>query len=292
MKMLTLFLMTQKGLRVLEALCAEYSGLVAAVITSRDESTQEDCYDEIMALSERTGIDCFDRKDCPAVETEYALAISWRWLIPAGGTRLMVVHDSLLPKYRGFNPLVTALINGDPEIGATALWAAEEYDRGDIIGQRSVLIEYPIRIREAIYLMSDLYVSLVREIADTLIRADVPCAIPQDEREASYSLWRDDLDYRLNWELASEQLKRQIDAQSHPYLGAEAEIDGQRVRILSAECIEDVQIANRSCGKVIFLEAGLPVVVCGAGLLRITEAVWRHTGQPALPLKRFRTRFN
>ena len=33
---------------------------------------------------------------------------------------LLIFHDSLLPKLRGFNPTVTALIAGEIEIGVTA----------------------------------------------------------------------------------------------------------------------------------------------------------------------------
>jgi len=212
-------------------------------------------------------------------------------LIPASSMRLIVVHDSLLPKYRGFNPLVTALINGDSEIGATALWAAEEYDRGDIIRQESRAISYPIRITDAIEVMSDIYVCLVLEIAAILIDGGTLGSTAQDESAASYSLWRDDDDYCIDWSLPSDRLKRQIDAQGYPYLGSSALIDGKRVRIISAECVEDVRIANRSSGKVIFVVKGRPVVVCGQGLLKVLEVVCDETNESALPLPRYRTRF-
>ncbi|HAV14688.1 MAG TPA: methionyl-tRNA formyltransferase [Opitutae bacterium] len=291
MEKLTLFLMTRKGLSVLRALLPEYRDLITAVVTSRDTSILDDCYDEIVALCDETGIQCYNRSDYSTVESGYALAISWRWLIPASSMRLIVVHDSLLPKYRGFNPLVTALINGDSEIGATALWAAEEYDRGDIIRQESRAISYPIRITDAIEVMSDIYVCLVLEIAAILIDGGTLGSTAQDESAASYSLWRDDDDYCIDWSLPSDRLKRQIDAQGYPYLGSSALIDGKRVRIISAECVEDVRIANRSSGKVIFVVKGRPVVVCGQGLLKVLEVVCDETNESALPLPRYRTRF-
>ena len=50
-------------------------------------------------------------------------------------------------------------------------------------------------------------------------------------------------------------------------------------------------IENREPGKVIFIENSNPVVVCGHGLLRITELLDDETGYPLLPLSSFRTRF-
>jgi methionyl-tRNA formyltransferase len=57
------------------------------------------------------------------------------------------MHDSLLPKYRGFAPLPNALINGEREVGVTALFASEEYDMGDIVCQRRLAVEYPMITR-------------------------------------------------------------------------------------------------------------------------------------------------
>jgi methionyl-tRNA formyltransferase len=55
---------------------------------------------------------------------------------------LVVFHDSILPQYRGFNPLVSALINGDSRVGVTAM-GTDEFDKGDIIGQRTIAINIP-----------------------------------------------------------------------------------------------------------------------------------------------------
>ena len=42
--------------------------------------------------------------------------------------------------------------------------------------------------------------------------------------------------------------------------------------VLDAEIVQDVNIENRQPGKVIFNEAGYPVVTCGEGLLKILDA--------------------
>jgi methionyl-tRNA formyltransferase len=55
--------------------------------------------------------------------------------------------------------------------------------------------------------------------------------------------------------------------------------------------VEDVVVENRTPGKVIFVQEGLPVVVCGQGLVKILAARWVGSGRSILPLAQFRSRF-
>src|ERR1700732_1168467 len=135
MKGICLFAMNQKGLAVVEAVSRKRtSPSVACVVGARDANVRRDFYDEIQAACLQQGIPFLDRADTKDVSAEYAIAVGWRGMI-RGCRSLIVFQDSLLPRYRGFAPLPTALINGDEEVGVTALFGADEYDRGDIIAQ-------------------------------------------------------------------------------------------------------------------------------------------------------------
>ncbi len=219
------------------------------------------------------------------------LAVSWRWLIHLKTTSI-ILHDSLLPKYRGFSPLVSALINGERTIGVTALFASEGYDCGDIIAQSKSTVRYPIKIQNAIRLLSQNYKELAIEIIKKIAEGEVLKGIKQKECEASYSLWRDEEDYRINWEESSEQIKRKVDALGYPYKGALCFVGGKKARIIEALFVDDVHIENRMPGKVIFVRRHQPVVVCGKGLLKITDIVDAETNISLLPLSKFRIRFN
>ena len=63
------------------------------------------------------------------------------------------------------------------------------------------------------------------------------------------------------------------------------------IRVFKALSVNDVKIENRTPGKVIFMEDGFPVVVCGFGLLKILEAQ-KENGHSIFPLRSFRTRFS
>lgn len=287
----TLFLMTQKGYAVLDALSREFPHLIASVVSSRDPNVRKDYYDEMRALCAERGLPFHDRSEGLPTFSTYAMSISWRWMLDLVSTRLIVFHDSLLPRYRGFNPLVTALINGDEEIGVTALFAAGEYDRGDILAQSSTRISYPIKIQQAIELVAHNYVELALAIARRILEGETLQGTPQVDAQATYSLWRDEEDYRIDWTRSADQIRRFVDAVGYPYKGASTLVNGHLARVLDVEVLPDVRIENRVPGKVIFMRERKPVVVCGSGLLRIDTLVDDADGRSLLPLAKFRTRF-
>lgn len=288
----TLFIMGEKGLSVLKALIEHgYQDKIKVVVGASDKAVQEDFYSEIKEISNNNGILWVDKRDFREVNSDYALAISWRWMIPEGKARLIVIHDSLLPKYRGFAPLVNMLLNHEPKIGATAIWASDEYDCGDIISQEFVSISYPIKIKDAINKITAVYDSLVLQIFSTLSQGKILVSHPQCDSDASYSLWRNDDDYKIDWARSAHEIQQYIYSLGSPYLGASALMDdGELVRIFDAEVIPDVNIVNRDNGKVIFMKNGMPIVVCGKGLLKLTD-VRNDKGESLLPLRKFRIRF-
>ena len=61
-------------------------------------------------------------------------------LIDAFPNKIINVHPSLLPKYKGLNAVEQALESGDTETGCTVHYVNEELDGGDIIDQSRVPI--------------------------------------------------------------------------------------------------------------------------------------------------------
>lgn len=259
------------------------------VVLAQDNMVEKDYYNEIKDLCESNNITIFDRSDDIPYYKGYKVAIGWRWIID-DTFNLIVMHDSILPKYRGFSPLVNMLINGEKELGVTALFATDAYDEGDIIYQKIVKVEYPIKIQKAIDLVSSLYSQLLISIYEQLTKEGSLKGTPQNHNQATYSLWRDELDYMIDWSKDSTTIIRTIDALSFPFLGAKTYINGELITITEAENIEDVIIENRDIGKVIFITDGFPVVVCGKGLIKIKNAYDKNYKR-IIPLKKFRSRF-
>ncbi len=287
---IVLYLMTQKGYEVLKAVLPDYHSEIKAVVSSRDRNIKNDFYVEIKQLCMDWGVPFGDRKEEKSFDSTYALTISWRWMISTP-SKLIVLHDSLLPKYRGFNPLVSALINGETEIGVSAVFAEKLFDRGDILLQCKTSIEYPLVIQRAIELVNKQYANITYEIIRRISKGEKLIGNPQNEEEATYSLWRDEEDYRIHWTESADVIQRFVDAVGYPYKGAFTVINGMKARVIKCTVVKDVYIENRHPGKVLFLDDGIPTVVCGKGLIQINELVDEGMGSSLLPLSRFRVRF-
>ncbi|MCZ8514434.1 formyltransferase family protein [Paenibacillus filicis] len=290
---LTLFVMNQKGLTVLKVLQFHFgNSFICQVIGSRDPAVQNDYYDEIHSYCRECELPFIDRLEFgnrqPISDT--AIAVGWRWLI-RGYPSLIVFHDSLLPRYRGFAPLVSCLINKEPQIGVTVLLASEEYDKGPLLAQEAIDVQYPVKIAEMINKISGLYGELALRIGRMIISGEALQGVPQDESAASYSLWRDEEDYWIDWNQSAGTIRRFVDSVGYPYQGAAATIGGKKVAVLDCEVVSDVRIENRTPGKIIFLHEGIPTVVCGEGLLKLREVVDYETRESRLLIRRLRNRF-
>jgi methionyl-tRNA formyltransferase len=284
--------MGAKGLACLKAITEKFPSQIEMVVYARDKNVENDYVNEILAFCELHQIKCCDKKSWDNhndIQTQsYAIAVSWRWLIEHKNLTLIVLHDSLLPKYRGFNPLVSALINGDDSIGVTALFANKEFDRGDIIDQASIKISYPITIADAIETITSCYQKLILQIVELLINNKLIAKV-QDESQATYSLWRDNEDYFLDWNLDAQTLSRSVDALGYPYAGAKTRMDEQVITITKSEALPDLIIENRTPGKILFFNNNQPEVVCGKGILRIVEAI--NENKEKIEFTKFRQRF-
>lgn len=293
MTKITFFIMSKKGFDCLNSLIEKGNiNVIDKVIVAPDENIQNDYFNEIVEICRNNKIEVIERNNSYSTHSKYLIAISWRWLIKHNENQCLIVfHDSILPKYRGFAPLVTSLINKENEIGVTALIASNEYDKGDIICQSKITINYPIKISEAIDKISYCYIEILNNIIFELKKNVTLKAVKQNENNASYSIWLDEDDYLINWNDSSEKIKRFIDSVGYPYNGAKTFLNNSTIRILDAKVYQDVLIENRQPGKVIFIENNKPIIICGTGLLLINEAIEDISRKNIIPLKNFRSKF-
>lgn len=285
--------MSEKGYTALKSIIEVLgANVIDLIIVGVDKQVTNDYSTEIVHFSKEHDIKTTDRNSTYSINTVYAIAISWRWMIPISDAfELITLHDSILPKYRGFAPLVNQLINHEQNIGVSAILSSTEYDKGDIIFQAKTAIEYPIKIQEAISMVSNLYSEVTVKVVGLLASGKSLPTVSQNEAEATYSLWRNEGDYAIDWNQKASYIKRFIDAVGEPYKGASTTISGDKIRIYNAVEEQDVQIINRDFGKIIFMRDGHPVVVCGEGLLKITNAIYEDSRTSIFPLKKFRIQF-
>jgi phosphoribosylglycinamide formyltransferase-1 len=62
------------------------------------------------------------------------------WFVEQWAGRIVNIHPSLLPKYRGLDTHARALAAGDASGGCSVHLVTEELDAGDVLGQAEVPI--------------------------------------------------------------------------------------------------------------------------------------------------------
>ena len=289
--MFSFYVMTEKGYRVLNDFIEKFSSSdIKYVVSDRDKTLEDDFYVKIKNLCVKENIQFYNRKDNKKLNSNYSFAVSWRYIIREE-PNLIVFHDSLLPKYRGFAPVINSLINGEKKVGVTALYANSDYDKGDIIFQESLKLNYPAKIKNVIKDLIPLYIKLMNKIVYSVKKGKSLPRLKQNDEKSSYSLWREEKDFLINWNDSSEKIIRHIDALGNPYKGAATYIKKELLRVLDAKLYNNLKIENRDSGKVIFLEEGCPIVVCGKGLIKINEMKDSH-GNSVLPFNKLKIKFS
>lgn len=198
-------------------------------------------------------------------DPDIIVANNWRtWLprdvfdAPRYGT--LNIHDSLLPKYTGFSPLIWALINGEPEVGLTAHLMDEELDAGDIILQRSTPVGPKDTVTDLFHRTVDMIGPITVDALD-LIESGRTDWTPQDRSQATFFHKRAAEDSRIDWTWPAEVIERLVRAQSDPYPNAFTHFKGQRIRVIESS-------VSKGCyggtpGRVFIHEGDGMVIVAG-----------------------------
>jgi methionyl-tRNA formyltransferase len=268
------------GYRTLEALLASEHEVALAVTHPKSEHAYEKIWDDSVAdLAARHGVPVLlrNRPDdeelvhrLKEADLDLIVANNWRtWLpphiftLPRRGT--LNVHDSLLPAYAGFSPLIWALINGEREVGVTAHMMNSDLDAGDIVVQRAVPVTDTDTATDLFHRTVALIAPVTTE-ALSLIASGRTDWTKQDHDKASFFHKRSIEDSRIDWTWPPEDLERLIRAQSDPYPNAFTFHRGERIRIVSAAVSRGRY--GGTPGRIFIREGDGVVIVAGADARR------------------------
>ncbi len=205
-----------------------------------------------------------------AARPDVIVATNWRtWIppdifaVPRLGT--LNVHDSLLPAYAGFAPLLWALINGEREVGVTAHMMDEDLDAGDIVLQWPVPVEPTDTTTDLFHKTVKLFGPIAVE-GIALLESGHTEFVPQDRSKASFFHKRAVEDSRIDWTWSAEELERLVRAQSDPYPNAFTDHNGHTLRIVSAGVSQ--KRYGGTPGRIFIREGDGVVIVAGADARR------------------------
>ena len=177
------------------------------------------------------------------------------------------VHASLLPKYRGANPIQQAIYNGEEKTGVTLMYMDEGIDTGNIIDA----IEVPI-------LWNDTLLTLEPKISEAgvaVLRRSLPKIIAgenfdlkQDEEQATYVGYLKREDERVNFNRTAIEVYNHIRSMYDKPL-ANFLLNGEEIKILEA-CVSSDSYSGKT-GYITSVDKNYIGIMCSDKEIQITR---------------------
>ncbi|MDO5156762.1 MAG: methionyl-tRNA formyltransferase [Eubacteriales bacterium] len=260
------------GFSVLKKLFQLNSESIVACITYDDRDDTRSYYDEYCSFCEKEKIPIFIlskaremNKVISDIKPDLCFVLGWYYLIdqevidsvPMG---FIGVHNSLLPKYRGFAPLVWTMINGEKKAGFSLFSFTDKMDEGDIWATGEVEIASDDYISDVIEKINKELLNVLDEVYLLILQDEIK-PYKQKNEDPSYGAKRIEEDGLINWNMSATKVYDFIRAQSIPYPGAYTYFNGKKITVWKAKRFDYVYYGTP--GQMgMFLEEGI-LVVCG-----------------------------
>ena len=157
------------------------------------------------------------------------------------------LHASLLPKYRGANPIQRALINGDTETGICTMITELGMDCGNVCKKEVIKIDETMNFEKLHDIISEkspelIYETLIGRYNKTLK------SVPQNESEVTFAPKLSKEECLINWNKTSREIHNLIrgiyKAPSAYFIH-----DGKQVKVLETKICDCCK--NCECGNII-----------------------------------------
>jgi methionyl-tRNA formyltransferase len=180
------------------------------------------------------------------------------------------IHASLLPKYRGPDPITEAILQGDEQTGVSIMLLDAGIDTGPVLMRRSVSISNDETLGSLTITLAELGAQTLREALPLWIAGKLQPE-PQDDMCATHTRLRRKEDGKINWEKPAVALARQIRA-FMPWPGSYTFWRGKMLKIIVAYPYS-VEVASAPGTVLVQEETGHQVlaIATGSGLLRIKQ---------------------
>jgi methionyl-tRNA formyltransferase len=185
--------------------------------------------------------------------------------------KLLALHPSLLPAYRGPAPVQYALLNGDPKTGVTLFIVQESVDTGPIIARKKLNILPDDTAGTLFEKLADLGTKLVVKTLPQWLKGEITPK-PQDEAFATLTKKITKEDAQIDWELPDIDIFNAVRAYNPwPVAFTFWERQNKKIRLQILEAQMDPNLGhsqkNKQPGEVFLTSNKEPGVSCGQGAL-------------------------
>ena len=209
-----------------------------------------------------------------AWEPEVLVVVAYGLILPRAVLELprhgcLNIHASILPRWRGAAPVQRAILAGDAATGVTIMQMDEGLDTGPVLLTREIAIGAHDTGGSLHAALAALGAAALLEALEGLASGALS-ARPQSGEGASYAAKIEKSEARIDWARDAAAIERQVRA-FDPWPIAETMLEGQRLRIHSAENGEVKAEKSAEYGAIVSLRDDIMLVQCGQGLLGIRK---------------------
>lgn len=186
------------------------------------------------------------------------------WLLALAPLGAVNLHASLLPRWRGPNPIAWAIWAGDYTTGVSFMQMDQGVDTGPVMAREAVRIGDQETTGELSGRLAVLASRVLRTHLDDFVAGQL-AGEPQDGRDATYAPKFEPEHARMDWQASADHEARRVRSMS-PIPGAYTMWGTTRIKIGRAQAIE----GQSRCGQVV-MQGESWLVGCGLGMLKVTE---------------------
>jgi methionyl-tRNA formyltransferase len=187
-------------------------------------------------------------------------------------------HFSLLPRWRGADPISFSILNGDRETGVSLMVIVDRLDEGNLLVQRHLPIAptatTPSLTDELIALSHAMLVETI-----PLYRAGKVAPYPQPDEPPTYSHKLSKADGTIDWHKSATQLEREIRAYSG-WPRSRTRLGSIDVTVTAAHVVP----ASGTAGKLLIENQQLGIY-CGQDMLILDRLI--PSGKKEMPVNSF-----
>lgn len=240
------------ALKTLETLNEDENINISLVVSQEDKKRSRNKFTptEVKKYAQKEGLEVATPKSVndpafieslKALDLDFIVVVAFGQLIGQGllaafPDRILNLHPSSLPKYRGAAPIQFSLLKGEEETSATTMLIEKGMDSGDI------LLQKPLKIEEEddFYSLSEKLSALgAQAMRETVLNFDdiYPKRIKQDDAKATFSKKiTKEMGY-LDFKKPTRDLVNQVRALVD-FPKASFAYKGERVKVLKAGSVE------------------------------------------------------
>lgn len=178
------------------------------------------------------------------------------------------LHASLLPAYRGANPIQRCIYNGDTVTGVTTMLTVLDLDAGDICYTEKINITRDMTDVDLANLISDISPALIEKTLTDIVNGEL---IPkkQDESKVTFADKFVKTDGLIDFAGSAESIVNQVRSM-FSWPNAYTYYKGKLLKVMRASCFEKVD-TNLSIGAVVSISKAGIEIQTGDGTVLLKE---------------------